>query len=162
MAQVTSYSDDKWALSDEVTSSDDQKGILDIPTHGEVTDVEDSIDSATGRVQGWWVEETGQDYPEDLPEPSSLQDENELLADATAYMAASLEHEKHDYNVGQAQDEGPGRKFRRLEKTAREQFEAWIVIHGFDQPIKDGDDPDSRVDYSGQGVGQIDSLVDIE
>lgn len=163
MASITTYSNEHWAVSADVTGDK-----LDIPHKGDPTDVEKSIESATKIVQGWWVDETGLDYPDDLPDPSSLEEgnENATLGDATAYMTASLEHEKQTENVRSTtyesddRQDNPERKYIFLERTAERLFDSWLTLNGYDDPggPEDGDDGFGTPEA---GIGRIGALVDI-
>lgn len=166
MAKVTTYSNNHWALSEDVNADK-----LDVPMKGDPTDVESSIEDATDIVQGWWVVETGKDFPEDAPPLSTFQDgeENDSLAAATAYMAASLEHEKQTENVRSSRGSSEGAsnegKYVFLEQTARDMFDAWAAKNGFLGPTTgpggEQGDNETAVGTPGVGVGKIGALIDL-
>lgn len=162
MAEITQYSNEYWALSAGVTGGE-AGGKIEISTRGTETDVEASIDTATDIVQAWWVEATGKDYPNELPPPSSLQDGqlNDRLAEATEYMAASLEHEKQTENVRATRGEDEQRKYVFLEKRAQQLFDTWVTVRGFDEPGGPDGDTASQVGTPGAGEGKIGALIDL-
>lgn len=157
MADITTYSDDHWALSDGVRDK------VHIKKSGEPIPVTDAIESATDSVHSWWKDGTGLDYPADLPDPSTLQDKNSLLADATAYLAASQKHETQTENVRAYDGEDrTERKFVFLESRAKKKFDAWITLYGYDEPGGDSDSGDeaSQVGTPTIGTARIGALVD--
>lgn len=158
MGNITTFSNEYWALSDGVT-----KDKIEISTRGDTTDVEASIDTATDIVQSWWVDATGKDYPSELPQPTSLQDgeQNDLLAEATEYLAASLEHEKQTENVRATTERDEQRKYVFLEKRAQQLFDAWVTVRGFDNPDGPDGDGTSDVGTPGAGEGKIGALIDL-
>lgn len=156
MAEITSYSEDHWALSDDV------RGKIHVKQKGDPIDVEEYIDSATDSVQAWWRGGTGLDYPDDLPDPATLQDDNALLADAVEYLAASQTHEAYSENVrAHEHEDRDERKFVFLEERAHEKFDDWITLYGYDEP--DSGDPEGpgSVGTPTVGIGKIDSLADL-
>lgn len=162
MATISSYSDDHWALSEDVNDK------IDVTTRGDPVDVETDIEEATDLVQGWWHGATGLDVPEDLPGATTLQEggENDRLSKATAYLAASLRHEKLTENVRSTRttteedSEDQQRKYVFLERRAEQFFDSWVAISGYDEPGSGGDG-DSGVGTPGVGEGRIDALIDL-
>lgn len=127
MANVTSddLSDGLWATSDGV------RDYLDIPTQGTQKDVETFIDTATDSVQAWWKRETDGNIPDDLPDPSTIEEDHPLLVKATELQAASEAHEAEAQNFRSESDEGQARHVF-LEERARQKFDEWVTVNGYD------------------------------
>ena len=127
MAEVTSsdLSDDLWATSARVRDH------LEIPQKGDNADVEQFISSATDSVQAWWKRETGGTFPDDLPDADTLEDEHPLLVRATAYLAAAEAHESKAQQI--RDDEEADKKHAHLEHRAKQKFDDWVMLNGFDK-----------------------------
>jgi hypothetical protein len=146
---VESLSDTYWATSEEVRET------MEVPTNqGVPVDVDKRIESATDTVQTWWQEATGLNYPEELPDPGTLEDENPLLVRAVEYLAASEYHEIKAEAV-RADDGTPRHVF--LEERAHSKFDDWVQRNGYDDDSVD----DERAPPTSSLGGVSSSLVDL-
>lgn len=110
MADITSLSDEHWALTDDV------QDLIDIPDKGNQRDFERPIERATNTVQSWFKTAVGQT---ELPDAGSLDD---LLQEATAWYAVS--EVSFTYSRNFDTDQGSGRT-SNAEQRARDKFEQW-------------------------------------
>lgn len=160
MADITTTSDEHWTVSSAVSPDK-----VDITVNGDPADVESVIEDATRVVQSWWQDATGKDYPSELPDPSTVADggDNDLLGEATAYLAASMEHEKRTDNVRSSQGGAEGAqaesRYVFLEHRAEQLFDAWVSLNGWDDP--EGPGGGDEIGTPEVGVGRIDSLIDL-
>jgi len=120
MAEVTSISAETWCLTDDLT--DPQSGILRLNIGQETPDWETVIQAATDSVQSMWSEATGKQVDSD-DMPTTDADLDDLLQQATAYMAASEAHLRFSSNVRGGNEDGERHVF--LEDKAQDKFDQW-------------------------------------
>jgi len=154
VGKVTSsdLDDDHWATTAQVLDH------IDIPQKGSDPDVESWIVSATHTVQSWWKEATDGDISGDLPDtdssdPNTFEEDQPLLNDAVALLAASEAHESKAQNI--RDDEEADRKHVFLERRAESKFDNWKTRKGYGST-----DTVQKQDRS-PSVGRSSSLIDL-
>jgi hypothetical protein len=131
MTEVTAISGDAWCLTEDVRDRIRLKVGQDNP------DWETEIKEATDSVQSMWSDATGKAVgSSDMPTSDS--DLDNLLRQATAYMAASEGHLKYSQNVRGGNEDGQRHVF--LEDKAQDKFDQWQTRAELDP--EDADDPD--------------------
>jgi len=130
VAEVTTISAETWCLTEDVRDRIRLKVGQDNP------DWEREINEATDSVQSMWSDATGKQVgSSDMPTTDS--DVDDLLQQATAYMAASEAHLKYSQNVRGTNEDGNKHVF--LEDKATDKFDQWKTRSDLDP--EDADDP---------------------
>lgn len=132
---------DYWATSDDVQQE------FELSVQGEAPSHRGRIEKATRMIQADWSDVTGGTIPDDLPDVTD--DQNGLLRDATAYLAASLAHLKYAQNVAGENNDDDRHVF--LESMADKAFDRWTSV----AEVK----PDDSQDGSGSDVTGISGTV---
>lgn len=130
-----------WATSDDVQDE------FELSVQGEAPSHRTRIEKATRMVQADWSDITGGTIPDDLPDITD--DENGLLRDATAYLAASLAHLKYAQNVSGDNNDDDRHIF--LENMADKAFDRWTSV----AEVK----PDDSQETSGSSVGGLSGTI---
>lgn len=145
MTEVTSISAETWCLTEDVRDRIRLKVGQDNP------DWEREINEATDSVQSMWSDATGQQVgSSDMPTTDSELDD--LLQQATAYMAASEAHLKYSQNIRGGNEDGNRHVF--LEDKAQDKFDQWQTRAELDPEDEDRrGDPGTDVTAR---TGQID------
>lgn len=133
--------DNFWATTDDVQDE------FELQVQGGTPSHQSRIKKATRMVQADWSDVTGGSIPDDLP--AITDDQNGLLRDATAYLAASLAHLKYAKNVQGDNNDDDRHVF--LEQMADKAFDRWTSV----ADVK----PDDSQESSGGDVSGISGAI---